>query len=357
MAYTTVDNPELFFQAKTYTGTNSSTAFTLDGSENMQPDLVWLKVRSAGSGQDHTLYDSVRGATKFIESNTSNAEATGSNYLTSFDSNGFTLGNDQSHVNASGDTYVSWNWKAGTSFTNDASSTGIGSIDSSGSFNNDAGFSIVTYTGNGSSGATVKHGMNQKPSMFIIKDRDNSNEGWMVYHKFWGATKYQRLNETGAVATGSAYFNNTEPTSSVFTIGNNDVVNKSGDKYVTYCFAEKQGYSKFGSYVGNGSSSGTYIHLGFKPAFVLGRRSDSAGGWWILDSKRSGGFNLNDEYLLANDSQTEADDGSFASDFLSNGWKARATNGNFNASGGTYIYMAFAENPFVSSTGVPATAR
>ena len=352
MAYTDIDKPSDYFNTSAvWSGDDSE--HTISGIEH-QPDFTWIK--GVNIGTQHYLFDSVRGATKILISNGTNAEFTVAQTLKSWNSDGFVLGTSDD-VNGSGRTYVSWNWKAGTSFTNDASSTGIGSIDSAGSFNNDAGFSIVTYTGNGSSGATVKHGMNQKPSMFIIKDRDNSNEGWMVYHTSLGATKYMRLNETGAVATGSAYFNNTEPTSSVFTIGNNDVVNKSGDKYVTYCFAEKKGYSKFGSYTGNGNADGTFVYTGFKPAFVMQKSTTTTYGWQIYDNKR-GGFNPENDELVANLDSAETDgSGNGFPDFYSNGFKLRNTDINKNASGVTYIYMAFAENPFVTSTGVPATAR
>jgi len=191
--------------------------------------------------------------------------------------------------------------------------------------------------------------------MIIVKDRGTA-QAWTVYHASLGATKELRLNATSAAGTSSTRWQDTTPTSTVFSIGTEAAVNGSSVNFIAYCFAEKQGYSKFGSYTGNGSADGTFVHTGFKPSFVLGKRTDSAGGWWILDSKRPG-FNLTDEYLLANDAQVEASDGSFASDFLANGWKARATNGNFNASGGTYIYMAFSENPFTSSAGTPVTAR
>ena len=353
MAYTTIDDPSAYFQTTLYTGDGaSSLAITNSGNSDLQADWIWIKERNGT--RDHSIFDSVRGVVKRLESNTSNAEGDETAGLLSLNSDGFTVGAD-GYVNTDDNTYVAWQWKAGTSFTNDASSTGIGSIDSVGSFNNDAGFSIVTYTGNGSSGATVKHGMNQKPAMFIIKDRDNANEGWMVYHKFWGATKYQRLNETGAVATGSAYFNNTEPTSSVFTIGNNDVVNKSGDKYVTYCFAEKQGYSKFGSYAANENVNGTFVYTGFKPAFVILRQSNLGRDWHMFDNKRST-FNAVGRYLRPNVSGAE-DSGEDYLDLLSNGFKIKNTGNRFNDAGGTYIYMAFAENPFVTSTGIPTPAR
>ena len=353
MAYTDIDKPSDYFNTKLYTG-NGSTGHAITGV-GFQPDWVWIKSRDSGS-DNHNAFDVVRGASKGLQPNDTDAEYTASSVHESFNTDGFTLG-DNGQVNGSSESFVSWNWKAGTSFTNDASSTGIGSIDSAGSFNNDAGFSIVTYTGNGSSGATVKHGMNQKPSMFIIKDRDNSNEGWMVYHTSLGATKYMRLNETGAVATGSAYFNNTEPTSSVFTIGNNDVVNKSGDKYVTYCFAEKKGYSKFGSYTGNGNADGTFVYTGFKPAWVMVKQTNASGeDWFICDTKREG-YNAENNRLMPNLSSAESTDSPI--DILSNGFKARTSGANVNAAE-DYLYMAFAENPFVTSTSngsIPATAR
>ena len=352
MAYTTIDDPSAYFQTTLYTGNGGTQSITNTGNSDLQPDWIWIKARN--EAEHHNLVDSVRGNTKVVYSSMSNSEDTTSIQVTSFASDGFALGSG-TNTNKNNITYAAWQWKAGTSFTNDASSTGIGSIDSAGSFNNDAGFSIVTYTGNGSSGATVKHGMNQKPAMFIIKDRDNSNEGWMVYHKFWGATKYQRLNETGAVATGSAYFNNTEPTSSVFTIGNNDVVNKSGDKYVTYCFAEKQGYSKFGSYAANENVNGPFVYTGFKPAFVILRQSNLGRDWHMFDNKRST-FNAVGRYLRPNVSGAE-DSGEDYLDLLSNGFKLKNTGNRFNDADGTYIFMAFAESPFVTSTGIPTTAR
>jgi hypothetical protein len=362
MSYTNgLDKPSDYFETKLYVGNESTNAIT---GLDFQPDLVWLKNRD--TGYYHGLYDSVRGTgnTKSLYPNAAEAEGqnSGNMNLASFNSDGFTLGATSSTniINKSSQNHVSWNWKAGTSFTNDASATSIGTIDSTGSFNNDSGFSIVSYTGNNTSGATLKHGLNTAPAMVILRNRNlTNNRDWVVYHqKLTSASYYIFLNSTGAMAGAYANFwNNTAPNSSVITLGSGDTgTNGNGDTYIAYCFAEKQGYSKFGSYTGNGNNDGTFVYTGFSPSFVLGKRTDSGGGWWILDSKRPG-FNLTDDYLLANDSQAEADDGSFATDFLSNGWKARATNGNFNASGGSYIYMAFAENPFVTSTGVPATAR
>ena len=347
-----IDKPSDYFNTKLFTGNGGTNAISGIG---FQPDWIWFKNRT--SAQSHAIVDSVRGR-KGLQSNAADAEytlASGKDFGT-FDSDGFTVLTPQqlNSFNYNTGSIVSWNWKAGTSFTNDASSTGIGTIDSAGSANDTAGFSIVTYTGNGSSGATVKHGMNQKPSMFIIKDRDNSNEGWMVYHTSLGATKYMRLNETGAAATGSAYFNDTEPTSSVFTIGNNDVVNKSGDKYVTYCFASKQGYSKFGSYTGNGNANGSFIYTGFKPAWFMFKRTNGSGRWQILDNKRNLS-NVTDKGISANTNGAEGSGWSL--DFLSNGVKLRYNDTEINGSGDSFIYMAWAENPFVASNFVPTTAK
>ena len=355
MSYTNgLDKPSNYFTTKLFTGNGGTNAITGVG---FQPDWIWFKNRT--SAQSHAIVDSVRGR-KGLQSNATDAEYTlnsGKDFGT-FDSDGFTVLTPEqlNSFNYNTGSIVSWNWKAGTSFTNDASATGIGSIDSAGSVNNDAGFSIVSWTGTGSNG-TIKHGLSTVPKIMIVKERDNANN-WFVYHYSLGATKQLILQETDAEASFTATWNDTEPTSSVFSVGTSNGTNRSGGGLIAYCFADTGNkFFKAGSYTGNGSSSGPFCFTGFKPAFVLGKRTDSAGGWWISDNKRSSGFNLNDEYLLANDSQAEADDGSFASDFLSNGWKARATNGNFNASGGSYIFAAFSENPFVTSTGVPATAR
>ena len=353
MAYTTIDDPTAYFQTKLYTGTRANLNVTFDGNSDMSPNLVWVKDRTNTNNQ--IMFDSVRGINKAILPNAANAETTYTDSVTAFNSDGFTLGDDdEGQCNVDGNACASWNWKAGTSFTNDASSTGIGSIDSAGSFNNDSGFSIVSYTGTGSNG-TIKHGLNTAPSMIIFKNR-SSVKGWSVYHKSIGATKFLFLNETSAEQTYTPMFNNTEPTSSVFSVGTDLATNVSGNNYIAYCFAEKQGYSKFGSYTGNGSTDGPFVYTGFKPAFVITKRTDSTGSWGLNDNKRPN-YNPENLYLVPNDAQAEASDGSWTMDLLSNGWKARYNNGNFNASGGSYIYMAFAENPFVTSTGVPTTAR
>ena len=357
MAYTTIDNPELYFQTKLYTGNDGTNAITLDGSENMQPDWVWIKGRG---GYAHNLIDSVRGVTKRLRANTNAAETTDSTGVTAFGTDGFTLGG-QGGYNNDGDPFVAWNWKAGTSFTNDASSTGVGSIDSAGSVNTDAGFSITSYTGTGSA-ATVAHGLGVVPSVYILKNR-TSTSNWFVYHKSTGATKSLFLDGSEAGITSSGYFNNTEPTSSVFSIGSESDLSGSSQNMIAYCFAEKKGYSKFGSYTGNGNADGTFVYTGFKPAWTLIKRTDSStGGSWILFDNKRGNNVINpvDVVMAASNNQSESDWGTaYDCDYLSNGfkWRYDGTAGYNNTSGATYIYMAFAESPFVNSNGIPNNAR
>ena len=352
MAYTTIDNPELYFQTKLYTGNaTDDTAITLDGSENMQPDWIWTKERSQTG--NHNLFDSVRGVSKRIRTEIESAESTLSpvNQIKSFDSDGFTLGtNNGSNENSV--TFVAWCWKAGTSFSNDASATGVGTIDSSGSASDTAGFSIVSWTGTASNG-TVKHGLSTAPKMIWIKNRTTAHS-WSIYNKDIGNTKFLKIDTNSAEDTNVLRFNSTDPTSSVFSLGTHGSGNQSGDSIIAYCFAEKQGYSKIGSYVGNGSSSGTYVHLGFKPAWILTKKSSGTSSWILHDNKRDP-INPLDEFFTIEEGDAAGDLDSF--DLTSNGFKLRTSNGDRNASGETYIYMAFAEAPFVNSKGVPCNAR
>ena len=344
MAYTTIDKPSDYFVSNLHTGNGSTQNIT---GLDFAPNWVWIKDR--GDTGHHQLIDTVRGATKYLSSNDTDAEATETSGLTSFNSDGFSLGNNTNFNSGDPRTYVSWNWKAGTSFTNDASSTGVGSIDSTGSVNTDAGFSIVSFTGGGAN-ATIAHGLGVVPKMIIAKARGRTST-WSVYHVSLGATKFLRFNSTDALGTEAGWWNNTEPASSVFTIGTNHYANTQ----IAYCFAEKQGFSKFGSYVGNANTDGTFVYTGFKPAFVIQKASSASSyDWVILDNKRDP-FNVADESLYAN--LSSAVQTSNNTDFLSNGFKLRSTAAGNNGSGTTYIYMAFAENPFVTSTGVPATAR
>ena len=347
MAYTTIDKPTDYFNTKLYTGNASTNAITGVG---FQPDWVWLKNRS--SAYHHRLFDSVRGTTKNLSSNRTDAESTESG-LTSFDSDGFTLGSDGG-ANNNTDNYVSWNWLAGGS----ASSNSNGSITSSVSANQTAGFSIVSYTGTGSA-ATVGHGLGSELACYIIKQRDSTG-GWIVYHKGNTSspeTDYLRLDKTDATVD-DAIFNDTAPTSSVFSIGTNAPVNTSSGTYISYCFAEKKGYSKFGSYTGNGNANGPLIYTGFKPAWIMIKESShAANSWHIRDNKRST-FNVVNDSIYANSNIAEVTNNSaLNTDFLSNGFKLRNNDTNDNGSGRTYIYMCFAEAPFVTSTGIPTTAR
>ncbi len=326
-----------YMDATTYSG--NGTSQTITNASGFAPDFVWIKGRNYAD--NHTLWNTVVGAQKSLSSDTTTAETTRANALTAFASNGFTLGTD-TIVNYSAGTYVGWQWKAnGTGSSNTA-----GSITSTVSANPTAGFSVVTYTGDGNLGSTVGHGLGVAPKMVIVKNRNNGGAGWYVYHASVGNTGALFLNQTSAVASTSSYWNNTTPTSSVFTIGDSGGVNQSTYPHVAYCFAEVAGYSKFGSYTGNGSATdGTYIHLGFKPKFIMFKRSDSTSNWMLFDGARDLS-NITDSYLYPNLSQTEGTSSSLGVDFLSNGVKIRADYSDCNASGGTYVFAAFAETPF-----------
>ena len=350
MAYTTIDNPFKYFNTVTYSG-NGSNPRTLTGV-GFQPDWVWLKNRTDSNG--HTLADAVRGANETLSSDGTGAEVTDKSdgHLDAFTSDGFTVGagsSSDARVNDGSHTYVAWNWLAGGS----ASSNSNGSITSSVSANTTAGFSIVSYTGTGSN-ATVGHGLGANMDFAIFKLRSGSS-AWLVYHKSLGATKAIYLNETGAVGTNSSGFNDTEPTSSVFSLGSGATANTSSGTQIAYCFAEKKGYSKFGSYTGNGNADGPFVYTGFKPAWVLFKKSSGTNNWNLYDNKRDT-FNPESNLLYPSLSDAEA---SFSGvDFVSNGIKIKTSNTNFNDSGGTYIYMAFAEAPFVTAgTKAAGTAR
>ena len=347
-----IDKPTDYFETLTWSG-NSTDNRAISGLD-FAPNWVWIKCRN--NGQNHNLFDTVRGATESIESNSSNAENTDATSLKSFTSDGYTLGTGVT-VNGNSKTYVGWNWKAGTSFTNDASSTGIGTIDSAGSVNQDAGFSIVSYTGNSPNATTIKHGLNSIPQMIIFKRLVGAGN-FTVYHQSLGNTKGIFLTTTAAPDTSSGYFNNTTPTSSVFSVANSGDTNSNGNAMIAYCFAEKTGYSKFGSYTGNGNADGTFVYTGFKPAFLLVKRSSQANNDWNLHNNKSPGFNVNNSYLAPNDTAAEVTGNtSQIFDLLSNGFKCRGAGTGSNASGSTYIYMAFAENPFVASNFNAATAQ
>ena len=355
MAYSSITKPEDYFNTKLYTGNGGTQSITGIG---FQPDWTWIKRRDGGTAH-HQLFDVIRGATKRIYSSSNAAEDTGSDTLTAFDSDGFSVGANAG-VNGNSNTTVSWNWKA-----NGAGSANTdGSINSTVSANTTAGFSIVSYTGTGAN-ATVGHGLGSNVNMVIIKDKSATRD-WIVGNTAIGFDKYVLLNSTASSVTASNRFQDTAPSSSVFTIGTHGYVNNSGSNYIAYCFAEKTGYSKFGSYTGNGNADGTFVYTGFKPAFIMTKRIDNTGAWLMYDSKRNPS-NLTDKKLLANENGAEnasvSPSGVIAStnniDIVSNGFKQRTTQGYNNASGGNYIYMAFAEEPLVANVGqsIPATAR
>jgi len=312
-----------------------------------QPVLVWVKARN--NAQDHHLTDAVRGAGNRLRSNDTTAEYYNAEQLQSFDTDGFTVGTNN-ELNGNTYTYVAWSWKAGGA----AVSNTDGSITSQVSANQDAGFSIVTYTGQ-SSNFTWGHGLGVAPSMVIIKRR-NTAAGWSVYHSGMGATKRMQLDQDGGEETMS-YFQNTEPTSTVFSVTTNGGVGGDGDTYVAYCFAEVEGHSKFGSYTGNSSTDGSFVYLGFKPAWLLVKRYNTTGSWFLMDAARNT-YNVVNDFLYPNSDSLE-NSGSYseAIDFLSNGFKCRTTSGFLNGSGDSYIFAAFAEAPTNNLFGGQANAR
>ena len=346
-----IDKPSDYFNTKLYSG-NSTDDTSITGV-GFQPDWLWIKERTNTSG--HQLQDVVRGATKQLFSNDTQAEATNTTKVKSFDSDGFTLGTSGS-VNVSGDTYVAWNWKAGGS----ASSNSNGSITSSVSANTDAGFSIVSYTGNGTDGATVGHGLTS-PKLVLIKDRDNATP-WLMYGypnhpAFPNDGSLIKLNETSAMVTDDSSTELSIGSSTVTFVDAGSAINGSSTNFIMYCFQEKQGFSKFGSYTGNGNADGTFVYTGFKPAWLM-VKSTGSGGWLINDVKRSP-HNITGLTLYADSTASEESYTGGASewDFLSNGFKNRDAGSAQNTSGTSYIYMAFAENPFVASNFNAATAR
>ena len=327
---------------KLYTGTGSTNAQTGVG---FQPDLLWNKARS--TADNHLLYDAIRGITKTISSDLTSAEATrDSTFLTSIDSDGFTVGSN-ANINANGNNFVMWNWKA-----NGAGSANTdGSINSTVSVNTTSGFSIVKFTGTGAN-ATVGHGLGAVPKMMIFKNLDQGSEGWMVYHASTGNTKRLLLDDTAVASTSSTFWQDTTPTSSVFSVGSNHGMNGTHNMIV-YCFAEKTGYSKFGSYQGTSSTDGAFINLGFKPTFFMAKCIDNAESWYIFDNKREG-YNVENRDLYADNTGT---DGSADwLDILSTGIKFRYNSIGLNGSSNNYIYMAFGQS-LVGSNNVPCTAR
>jgi len=346
MAYTTIDKSSLHFNTKLYTG-NGSAGHAITGVGH-QPDLVWMKGRNQAF--DQCWYDSVRGVTKLIRSNTTNVEVTQSG-VTAFDSDGFTLGSS-GETNSNNDTYVSWNWKA-----NGAGSANTdGDINSTVSANTTSGVSIVNYTGTLSSAGnpTIGHGLGVAPEVIITKSLSNA-ENWGVQATSLPANYILQLNTSSAQINSASQGTLTAPTSSVFTVNYLGEWGNSGQNYIAYVFAPIKGFSKFGVYDGNGNADGTFVYTGFKPGWIMLKQSSHAGNdWWMFDSKRLG-YNPDNYLLRANISNAELTNDDI--DLVSNGFKIRSTDGGINTSGNQYFYMAFAEAPLVGSNNVPANAR
>ena len=347
MAYTGINKSTDYFDTRTYSASGAGSVSDL----NFQPDFIWFKNRTIAG--DHGLFDAIRGVTKYLISNSTSTGLTGngtSSDFLSFDTNGYTYGTS-SQLDCGTGTPVTWCWKANGA----GSSNTDGSITSTVSANTTAGFSIVKYTGNATAGATIGHGLGAVPNVIIAKKLNNTTN-WSVYHSGLGNfAKVLSLNTTSAATTDSGVWDNV-PTSSRFLVGSDNTTNANGDNYIAYCFAEKTGYSKFGSYVGNASADGTFVYTGFKPAFVIAKLTSVAGeNWYMWDNKRSTG-NVMDKFLYPNLVNSEVGSSSFV-DFLSNGFKLRSSSDVLNGSGNTHIYMAFAEAPLVGTNNVPCTAR
>jgi hypothetical protein len=326
MAYTTIDKPSDYFETVLWSSVDTSID-TLD----FQPDWVWIKSRTNADTQ--VLFDSVRGAGERLSSSSAGAESTKTDELTAFNSDGFTLGTG-SNVNRASNNNVAWSWKETA----------------------DAGFDIVSYTGNATI-RTISHSLSAVPNWMIIKCRSEDGHSWKVYHKSIGATKTLALQGTGTPDDDANYHNDTEPTSSVFTVGSNGDVNDDGETFIAYLFAEKQGYSKFGSYIANANANGIFEYTGFKPAFLLIKNTSQATDWIMYDNKREGYEPQNKEFRAnTNAAERNAEDNNVQ--FCANGFKVRNAGTKSNAdSGDNLIYIAFAEQPLVTSTGIPATAR
>ena len=343
MAYTTINKSSSFQNQVLYTGNGSTQSVTGVG---FQPDFTWCKQRN--TTRNHGLFDAVRGVTKILYSNDNATQGTAATSLTSFNSDGFSCGGE-TETNQNGGTYVAWNWKAGGG---QGSSNTDGSINTTyTSVNTTSGFSISSYTGTGSN-ATVGHGLGAVPKMIIVKETIGSANDWTVYHVTQGSTTRGILNEINAWGSNTAW-NNTTPTSSVFSIGSGSVTNRSGSTYTAYCFADIEGFSKMGSYVGNGNADGPFVYTGFKPAFVMAKKTTATGGWQLRDNKRTPTGNLTNNLMYAN--ATSAEQTTDGVDFLSNGWKLRNSAGDSNASGDTYIYMAFGQT-LVGTNNIPNNA-
>ena len=348
MAYANINKATGFCSSGIYDGTGSSNAITGVG---FQPDLVWIKDR--GNDTANLLFDAVRGATKRLTSNNTDAEGTGSEQLTAFGSDGFTVGTN-GDANASGENFVNWNWKAGTT----SGLTGGTITPSSYSINTTSGFGIYKYTGTGSTG-TIAHGLGVKPGLIIIKST-TATQQWSVYHKAMGATDALVMNTTAAKDTSSNFWNDTEPTSTLFTIGTNGQLNTSAETYIAYVWAPVNGFSRFTGYTGNGNSNGPTVYTGFKPSYLLIKRFDSGTLNWVTKDNARDTFNPVRNYIYPNLSNAgtnigpPATAGGYEVDFYGTGFKIKTSDDKWNNDGGQFICIAFGQT-IVGDNGVVAT--
>ena len=327
MAYTTIDDPELYFQARAYTGNGGTQSITLDGDNDLSPNFVWIKNRD---GTDiHALYDSVRGANKNLRSDETSAEGSQSDGLTSFDSDGFSVGAAGS-VNTNTNNFASWSWKESAT----------------------AGFDIVSYTGDGQANRTVDHSLGVTPEQIWFKRRDSTNN-WINYDKTLGTGHYLTFNLNGTTDSASGDWC-TPGSSSVQLNQAFTATNENTATYMAYCFASIKGYLKVGTYKGNGSSDGPFVYTGFRPAFLIYKNTDTADNWFLHDNKRQG-YNNQNELMFMDITQAESTVDRI--DFHANGFKTTDSDKGVNKSGDVYVYYAVAEQPLVNSNGVPGNAR
>jgi hypothetical protein len=364
MAYTNIDDPSAYFQTALYTGAGANTSVTNNGNSALKPDFLWIKNR--GAGYDHVVWDSNRNlgsATNapLLKTNSTVAENSTQNWWNAtnngINTDGFQFGSVEFYtMNFTNNTYVAWQWKANGGTT---SSNTDGDLTSTVQFNSTAGFSIVLYTGKSPiEPLQVGHGMGEAPDVVLIKNRDDSRN-WVMYHKDLtapAANRYLMLdNNVYGELANSTLWGNVAPSSTIITTGENASLNQPNLDFVAYCWKERQGFSKFGKYVGNGSTDGTFVYTGFKPAWIMCRRIDGGGNSWDMHDSARDPYNPSGRTFYADTTGVELTGNNV--DLLSNGFKQRDTSGNRNGSGNTYIYMAFAENPFTTSTGIPTTAR
>ena len=345
MAYSTIDDPTLYFNTVLYTGTGSEQ--TVSGV-NFSPGLTWLKSRS--NGQPNVLSDSVRGGNKQLYTADTQAETTYSQYLKSFNSDGFVLGTD-SGINQSSQTFVSWNWKAGGSASNNTDGNKTISL----SVNTTAGFSVGTYAGTGQD-STIGHGLGAVPDWLMIKNRSSGSRKWQLWHNgLTGTNKYLAIDRSGAELTDSASWDNTAHSNTVWNTYGSGEANQNGENFVCYAWTSIQGFSKFGSYTGNGNANGPFIYTGFKPAWIMTKQINGGSSWIVHDNKRDP-INTVTEYFTVEENDAA---GTLANSFdlCSNGFKVRTSNGDRNSSGDSFAYWAFAESPLVNSEGIPNNAR